>query len=143
MPFSVYSISIFRESLSRLTKKSSDGYYNCKPDICSFFNNKSFDDIWEMHYRVKDLGNIRIIKIRIQNSNQNTSKSAGYRIIICCNKNHGTVTLLNIYPKRGGYSRVDQEKDEYKDQLRCYAAEFGNGTLVSHNIADQLSEIKE
>jgi hypothetical protein len=95
-----------------------------------------------MNFRLRDLDSIRLIKLRVQNSFQNLSKSDGFRLIICCNKKYETVTFLNIYPKRGKLAQIDQSKEEYKSQLRNYFSEFKNDELVQHNIYKNLDELK-
>ena len=86
MPPSFYSISIFRDSLESLCRKDKNGYTSCSEDICNHFRVVSFNDIWEMQTRLKDNGDFRVIKIRVQNSLQNLSSADGFRLIICCNR---------------------------------------------------------
>lgn len=143
MPVSFYSISTFRKSLDSLCRKEKLGYTSCKKDVCSVFDNLSFDDIWEMHFCIKDSGDIRIIKIRIQNSFQNLSSADGFRLIMCCNRKRQKVVLLNIYPKRGKLAMMDQPKEEYKRQLREYISEEKANILARHNILDELKRIPE
>lgn len=138
MPLTFYSISTFRNAIDTICRKEKYGYQSCKKDICDALKDYSFDEIWGLNYRVRDLDNIRIIKIRIQNSFQNLSSSDGFRLIVCCNKNHQTVVFLNVYPKRGKLGQLDQTKEEYKQQLKNYLLSSQNNQLVQHNIKKEL-----
>lgn len=141
MPVSFQSISTFRDSLENLCRKEKNGYHSCKKDICNLLNNQSFNNIWEMNFRVKDLDNIRVIKIRVQNSFQNLSSADGFRLIVCCNKKQQTVAFLNIYPKRGKLAQLDQSKEEFKRQLKTYLSALQNKQLVQHDINNELAVI--
>ena len=141
MPPSFHSIYIFRESLNNLCKKEKYGYHSCKQDICDLLKDDSFEEIWNMNYKMRDLENIRIVKLRIQNSLQNLSKSDGFRVIICCNKKYQTINFLNIYPKRGKCAQLDQPREEFKRQLRVYLEEFKLKKLVTHDINNNLNEV--
>lgn len=142
MPPSFNSITTFRNSIGRACRKEKDGYHSCRKDICGLLKDHSFDEIWSMKYLVRDLDNIRVIKIRVQNSLQNLSSSDGFRLIVCCNKKYQSVTFLNIYPKRGKHGQLDQSKDEFKRQLQSYLTSFKNNELVQHDITKELEEIK-
>ena len=143
MPVFFHSISTFRTSLENLCRKEKNGYQSCKKDVCDLLKGLTFDDIWELNYRVKDLDNIRIIKIRIQNSFQNLSSADGFRLIVCCNRKYQTVAFLNIYPKRGKLSQFDQSKEEFKRQLKTYLSAFQDKQLIDHDINNELKIIKK
>jgi hypothetical protein len=142
MPVSFYSISTFRNSLKNICNREKYGYRSCEKDICNLFKSHSFDDIWEMNYRVRDLDNIRVLKVRVQNSFQHLSSSDGFRLILCCNKKYQTITFLNVYPKRGKLGQLDQSKEEFKRQLKEYLSEFKNNQLIQHNIDNELATVK-
>lgn len=141
MDCSFYSISTFRSSLEHLCRKEKDGYHLCKTDICNLFKNLTFENIWAKNYLIRDLNDIRIIKIRLPNSFLNLSSADGFRVIICCNKKYMTVNFLNIYPKRGKLAQMDQTSFEYKRQLREYAESFKTGQLIEHDITNDLAII--
>jgi hypothetical protein len=94
-----------------------------------------------MKTRLRDLGDVRVIKIRVQNSHQNLSSADGFRLIICCNRKYRTVAFLNVYAKRGKLGQLDQSKEEYKQQLRDYSICFKSKTFIKHNIHQELEEI--
>ncbi len=138
-----YSILTFRNSIGNLKKKDRDGYLSCNKDVCDYLSQYTFDDIWEMNTRLREFGNIRLLKIRLQDSHQKLSKADGYRLIICCNKNYNSVTFLNIYPKRRKHGQLDQPKEEYKHQLNSYLASLKHKSLIQHNIKNELAEIEK
>lgn len=138
MDCSLFSISTFRISIEQLCRKKRDGYHLCKSDICNIFKDLTFQDIWAKNYLIRDLNDIRIIKLRIPNSFQNLSSADGFRLIICCNKKYKTVNLLNMYPKRGKLAQMDQSPFEYKRQLKEYAELLKSGNLVEHDITKEL-----
>ena len=142
MSVSFYSISTFRNSIDNICRREKYGYQSCKKDISDLLKGHSFDNIWEMNYRVRDLDNIRVIKIRIQNSLQNLSSSDGFRLVVCCNKKYQSVTFLNIYPKRGKLGQLDQSKEEFKQQLKNYLSSFQNSQLILHDIDMELKVIE-
>jgi hypothetical protein len=143
MLISFYSILTFRNSIDAICRKERNGYHSCKKDICDLLKDRSFDEIWEMKHKVRDLDNIRVIKIRVQNSFQNLSSADGFRLIICCNKKYQAVTFLNIYPKRGKLGRLDQSKEEFKQQLKMYLSSFQSNQLVKHDINNDIREIEK
>lgn len=140
MPQIVNSISTFRNSLAAICKKNSDGYASCPSDICDELRDLSFEDVWAHNYLIRELGDVRVIKLRIQNSIQTLCKASGFRLIILCNKKNKSITLLNIYPKRGKHARVDQDKSEYKEQLRTYKEEASS--LNQHDLSKQLESVE-
>lgn len=127
--------------MEQLCRKERDGYHSCKSDICNLFKDLSFEDICAKNYLIRDLNDIRIIKIRIPNSFQNLSSADGFRLIICCNNKYKTVNFLNIYPKRGKFAQMDQSPFEYKRQLKEYAELLKSGQLIEHDISNELKII--
>lgn len=141
MDCSFYSISTFRTSIEQLCRKERNGYHHCNSDVCNLFKGLTFEDIWAKNYLIRDLNDIRVIKLRIPNSFQNLSSADGFRVIICCNRKYRTVNFLNIYPKRGKLAQMDQSPFEYKSQLKEYAELLKSGKLIEHDISNEL-EIK-
>lgn len=135
--------SNFRNSSNLLTKRIENGYGACLNDVCNNLKNLSFKDIAARHFLIKKIGNLSVIKLRIQNSDQKLSSAAGYRLILVCNENHDHVALLEIYPKRGKYSKNDLTKTEYKNILNTYGIELKSGSLSKHDINDSFKLIDE
>ena len=135
------STSNFRESLNKLTKRADSGYKSCCEDLCNELKNVTFDDIFSRHFLIKESGDVRVIKLRIQNSDQNLSSAAGYRLIIICNRKHDHVALVEVYPKKGKYSKMDLTKVEYKNTVNNYGIELKSDQLVTHDINKKLAVI--
>lgn len=137
----IVSISTFRNSLLALCKRTEYGYGSCPIDICNELSGKSYDDVSAMSFLVREIGNVKIIKLRLQNSRQNLSKADGFRLIILCNAKYNEVALLTIYPKRGKYAKMDLGLEEYKQLLKEYGEEKKNNSLVEHNIKEALAQV--
>lgn len=73
-----------------------------------------------------------VIKFRIPNSGQNTSKRDGFRLIYLVHKQKEEVVFLYVYPKRGaqGLNTVDAEK--IVSLLRDYVSERQESKLESY-----------
>jgi hypothetical protein len=139
MDCSFYSISTFRTSIEQLCRKERDGYHLCKSDICNLLKDLTFQDIWAKNYLIRDLNEIRVIKLRIPNSFQNLSSADGFRLIICCNRKYKSINFLNVYPKRGKLAQMDQSPFEYKRQLKEYAESLKSNILIEHDILKELA----
>ena len=51
------------------------------------------------------------------------------------------VVLLDIYPKRGPSQQLDIDNSEINRFIQEFYAELNTGTLVVHDINDNLKEI--
>jgi hypothetical protein len=54
----------------------------------------------------RQFGEIRLIKVRLQNLDLKLGLADGYRLIIICNKSRDHVGLLKVYPKRASMEKV-------------------------------------
>jgi hypothetical protein len=135
------STSSFRNSLTLLTKRPDSGYKSCPKDLCNALKDLSFEDIFNRNFLIREMGPLRVIKIRVQNSDLKYSSAAGYRAIIACNVKYDHVAFLEIYPKKGKYSKADLRKNEYKEIIDVYGKELKSGTLVKHDITKDLIQI--
>ena len=131
------SINVFRDSLESLCKKEKYGYSSCIKDIENVFKDLTFDQIWDLHTRLIENGDVRVIKVRIPNSGQNLSKSDGFRLIILCNKKYKHIALLNVYAKRGKLAQLDQAKEQTKYQVSCYAKNLKESSLVVYKLGEE------
>jgi hypothetical protein len=138
----VISTSSFREAKKLLTKRRENGYSSCPKDICDALKDLDFDSIFNLHFLVREIGEVRVIKLRLKNSDQNLSSAQGFRLIILCNKRYRHVALLKIYPKRGKYSKSDLTKHEYKELLTIYRNELKDGSVKELDVKNELVEIK-
>jgi mRNA-degrading endonuclease RelE of RelBE toxin-antitoxin system len=107
-----YTISSVRSDLSRYKKNNS--YGNCCIDLCSFFQYKSIEDIFNQPQVLYENGNFRYLKSRLDNSNNGKGKSCGYRLYYYVDREKESVTLLGFYPKVGKYGKPDISKTEEK-----------------------------
>jgi hypothetical protein len=137
------STSNFRESLYKLTKRADSGYKSCCKDLCDELKDASFDDIYNRHFLIKESGDLRVIKLRIQNSDQNLSSAAGYRLIIICNRKYDHIAFVDVYPKKGKYSKMDLTKVEYRNTVNNYGVELKSDQLVTHDINKELIVIEK
>ena len=142
MPLTFFSTSTFRQSIITLCKKERNGYHKCQKDICDRFKDLSFEDIWMLTTKLKDLDNIKIIKVRVPNSHLNLSAADSFRVIIVCDKRDNSIAFLEIYPKRGKLSKLDISQEEIKRLLKQFIAEKKTGILIKHDINSELVEIK-
>jgi len=133
-----YTISSVRSDLSRYKKNNS--YSNCCNDLCSFFLNKSIDDIFSLPQILYDNGDFRYLKSRLDNSNNGKGKSCGYRLYYYVDREKECVTLLGFYPKVGKYGKPDISKAEEKQMILDYKEELRAGLLVEHSIKKNFVE---
>lgn len=134
-----YTISSVRSDLSRYKKNNS--YSNCYSDLCSFFQNKSIEDIFNQPQVLYENGNFRYLKSRLDNSNNGKGKSCGYRLYYYVDREKESVTLLGFYPKVGKYGKPDISKAEEKKMILDYREELRTNSLVEHSIKNNFLEV--
>src|SRR6218665_2204096 len=120
------STSTFQESL----KKLSTNYKTIKLDITQEFTDLSFEEIFSKKYVLKDSGVVKILKVRIANSEQGKGKSSGFRMLLIADKRTSEVVFLNIFAKTGTDGKDNIDKEELKDCLVIYKKEKQTNTLV-------------
>ncbi|MFD2941331.1 hypothetical protein [Flavobacterium notoginsengisoli] len=120
------STSTFQESL----KKLSTNYKTIKLDITQEFTDLSFEEIFSKKYVLKDSGVVKILKVRIANSEQGKGKSSGFRMLLIADKRTSEVVFLNIFAKTGSDGKDNIDKEELKDCLVIYKKEKQTNTLV-------------
>jgi len=126
--------SSFRTSIAQLTKRESNGYSFCHSDLSNSLKDLSFDDFHALSTNIREMGLVRVIKVRIPNSNQSLGSSAGYRCILVCNKAANHVAFLTIYPKRGKYGKTNISPDDLRVLLNEYAKEKKDGSLKQYSF---------
>lgn len=140
MDFNFISTSLFRHNLERLVKN----YPSCKKDICNELKPLSLDEIHAKNYRLKDSGNIRIIKIRIGNSQGNgKGKSSGFRVIVIANLRKRHVGLLTIFAKTGKDGLNNIENHELSEAIKEYSRDVREASFKIHNILSELEIIEQ
>lgn len=138
-----FAISFFKNALDSLCKKERWLYTSCKKDICEALKDLSFADIIQKGDKLREEGDVKVLKIRMKNSLQNLSSKDGFRLILLCNRKYNSVTLLNIYPKRGKMAKENQSPLETTMQLKIYIEEFNNQLLIKLDINDHLKVISD
>lgn len=128
-----YSISTFRNELSKLISLKKEGYCSVWDDITSEFGKKKdMEEIRNTPSMIKLGDNTKIIKARIPNSYLKLSKSNGYRLIYLVRLDRSEIVLLYIYPKRGKKGLIDIKESMYSHFLKEYQSEQNAGILHQH-----------
>ena len=125
-----------------LLKKEKQGYSSCKIDLCGLFKGKTFQEIWEMNTRLSERGDVRVLKIRFANSDENISASGAFRVIALCNKKTETVSLLAVYPKTGKLGMASIPKSEMKRLIQTHVNALTLGNLIHHDVDNGLDTIE-
>ena len=120
------STSIFLKNFEKLVQH----YPSLKKDLAEEFKNFDIDVIFAKKYVLKDSGMVKILKVRIANSEQNKGKSAGFRIILIVDKRKNELVFLTIFAKTGTLGRENIDKEELKDCLVIYKDEHKNNLLI-------------
>ena len=124
----VKSTSDFRHQLTKINKKKKQ--YACiETQIKSLFSNNSFAQIVQMNYFLRDVGEFKLLKIRLPNPTMQKGRSGGYRLITLLNTQLETTTLLYIYPKVGKLKKDNITDDEEMKFLKHYFKELDNKEL--------------
>ncbi|WP_321437317.1 hypothetical protein [uncultured Bacteroides sp.] len=137
-----YSIKTFRSALCSLCSKPKEGYSSVIKDICKEFKEKPIEEIRINRDMIISEDKFTIIKLRLPNSGQNLSKKNGFRLIYLVHKQNDEVTFLYIYPKRGPKGLITIKDNEILSLLDEFAEENKGSLLVSHDIENELEEIK-
>lgn len=137
-----YSTASFRKALSELCRKRREGYSSVIKDICKEFKGKPIEEIRINRDMVISEDKFTIIKLRLPNSGQKLSKSDGFRLIYLVHKQSDEVTFLYIYPKRGPKGMITIKDNEILSLLSEFVEEKRSSLLVSHDIENELEEIK-
>ena len=76
-----YTISSFREVVADLMKKPREGYSSVLEDICTALISMPDNIIRDINERIIQTAEMRVIKLRVQNSGQKLAKSNGFRLV--------------------------------------------------------------
>lgn len=135
----IYAAETYLKEITKLTKKKALGYMSVEKDIKKWFKkHSSIEEIWQTNEFLRDVGNIRLIKVRIINSQSGKGSSSGYRLVLCCNKKSNFVALLYVFPKRGTYARITIEDDDEIEFLEAFINEMKEGTISPHKEIEKL-----
>lgn len=135
------SISTFRARLAALLKVKRGVYSGVTEEICLAFKNATIEQIRQNRDMILLSNEAVVIKLRLPDKKQRLSKADGYRLIYMVLKQLPVVVLLDIYPKRGPSQQLDIENSEINRLIQEFYAELNAGTLVEHDINDNLKQI--
>ena len=118
----------FTAQLKILCKKKHKSIYgSIKDEISDFFNQcDTLQKVWLQNEFIDGNDKFRLNKIRLPNRLHISGKSGGFRIVVICDKEKDTVTLLYIFPKVGpektdniGLAFRKALVEEYLEQLKA------------------------
>ena len=138
-----YTSASFRSSISKLTRKSKDGYESVVKDICDALGSMDDSFLRETNDRIRQEQNFRIVKLRVKNSHQNLPKNDAFRLIYWVSTKSDNLVLLSIYPKRGPLGINNLTNDEFKRLLEEMLREKCDSILQKVDVADNLKVIDE
>lgn len=138
-----YTSTSFRSSISKLTRKSKDGYESVVKDICDALGSMDDSFLREANDRIRQEQNFRIVKLRVKNSHQNLPKNDAFRLIYWVSTKSDNLVLLSIYPKRGPLGINNLTNDEFKRLLEEMLREKCDSILQKVDVADNLKVIDE
>lgn len=128
--------------MQKLLERSQNGYSSCAEDICNELKGRTFEDIWQITPRLSGSADVRIIKIRIQNSQSRKSKSAGFRLVVVADKRSETVVFLSVFPKLGRLAKNNLTDRELESIISSFKTERDAKALIPHDINNNLQQIE-
>ena len=131
-----YTSTSFRSSISKLTRKSKDGYESVVKDICDALGSMDDSFLRETNDRIRQEQNFRIVKLRVKNSHQNLPKNDAFRLIYWVSTKSNNLVLLTVYPKRGPLAVNNLTNAEFKRLLLEMLHEKENRKLQKVDIAN-------
>lgn len=138
-----YTSTSFRSSISKLTRKSKDGYESVVKDVCDALGSMDDSFLRETNDRIRQEQNFRIVKLRVKNSHQNLPKNDAFRLIYWVSTKSDNLVLLSIYPKRGPLGINNLTNDEFKRLLEEMLREKCDSILQKVDVTDNLKVIDE
>lgn len=120
-------------------KKLKRSYPDIENDLRDRFEGLSFDEIFELSYRLHDSGISRIIKVRISNSHNQSGKSSGFRLYLIANSTENHVTFLTIYPKSNKGGKENLSPNELKEIITEFQAEKKKALLQEFDLISKKS----
>jgi mRNA-degrading endonuclease RelE of RelBE toxin-antitoxin system len=137
----IFASSAYLAEIERFKKKKKSLYSKVEEDLHKWFEDHfTFESIFESNYFLRDVGLVRLIKIRFPNSNTNKGASSGYRLILLCNKKTQSVGLIYIFPKTGKFGKTNIDDQQEKKLLDIFFSEFKSGILVRQTTLETLVE---
>lgn len=138
-----YTISSFREVVADLMKKPRESYSSVLEDICTALISMPDNIIRDINERIIQTAEMRVIKLRVQNSGQKLAKSNGFRLVYMVSNTSDSVVLLTIFPKRGSKGIDNIPNAEYIRLLKELSVENREGKLHQVDITNNLIEVSQ
>ena len=138
-----YISTSFRNSISKLTRKSKDGYESVVSDICDALKSMDVSILRDTNDRIRQEQYFRIIKLRVKNSHQNLPKNDAFRLIYWVSTKTDNLVLLTVYPKRGPLGINNLTSDEFVRLLEEMLKEKENSLLQKVDITNNLKVTDE
>lgn len=138
-----YTISSFREVVADLMKKPREGYSSVVEDICTALISMPDNIIRDINERIIQTAEMRVIKLRVQNSGQKLAKANGFRLVYMVSNTSDSVVLLTIFPKRGSKGIDNIPNAEYIRLLKELSVENREGKLHQVDITNNLIEVSQ
>jgi hypothetical protein len=129
--------SIFQNSI----KKISGSHKTVWKDLSEEFLNLTFNDVFSKKYVLNDSGFVKILKIRIANSEQNKGKSSGFRLILLADKLTNVIVFIDLFAKTGLGGKDNFTKEELKHCLSIYKQERKLARLFTLDSANYFKEM--
>lgn len=138
-----YTISSFREVVADLMKKNREGYSSVVEDICTALISMPDNILRDINERIIQTAEMRVIKLRVQNSGQKLAKANGFRLVYMVSNTSDSVVLLTIFPKRGSKGIDNIPNAEYIRLLKELSVENREGKLHQVDITNNLIEVSQ
>jgi mRNA-degrading endonuclease RelE of RelBE toxin-antitoxin system len=124
-------------------KKPREGYSSVLEDICTALISMPDNIIRDINERIIQTAEMRVIKLRVQNSGQKLAKSNGFRLVYMVSNTSDSVVLLTIFPKRGSKGIDNIPNAEYIRLLKELSVENREGKLHQVDITNNLIEVSQ
>ena len=132
--------SYFLAHLENLCKKPKDKYSSCRKDIAKAFPlNQTFGELWMSFDTILDSGNIKIVKVRVPNSEQKIGKSGGFRCICVLDRTTEEIIFLDVYPKQGKLAKDTVKGKELEKVIEKYSVESDAGVVAEIDIYNKCA----
>ncbi len=135
-----FATSTVEESISKYLKK--DEYKKCRADLCSFFKDKTIQEILSFPILLNNKSGFHYIKSRVHNGVTNRGKSSGYRFYYFVDDASQNIYIIGFYPKSGKYGRNDLTDTEEKIQIKLFSKERSENKLIEYDVSKDFSVIE-
>jgi hypothetical protein len=134
-----YYTQNFKIRLEKLFKKDIGHCRTCPTDISNDLAGLNFQEIFKSSTNIIEDYPIFLLKRRVANSGRKLSKSSGYRLHIIIDVVNESITLCDIYPKKGKFGQENLKPNERYLILENYADELEAGVLKALDIYDIMA----